>query len=91
MPTTRSMSRRELAFMPLPGWLERIFIGMPPRSAWKPECISAQMERATCRARASEGQSCFSGKRSASVSQMASESHTGSPSMTSTGTFPATP
>ena len=90
MATMRSISRRESAFMPLPGWRLRIFIGMPLRSAWKPECISAQIDLATWRARASVGQSCLSGKRSASVSQMASVSQTGSPSMISTGTLPAT-
>jgi hypothetical protein len=63
-------------------------MGMCRRSSPKPECISALMERATRRAAMSAGHSCFSGYRSATVSQMASESHTGSSLIHSTGTLP---
>jgi hypothetical protein len=55
----------------------------------KPECISAQTLRARARACGSLGQRWWSGNFSASVSQMASVSHTEKPSSsTSTGTLP---
>ena len=54
----------------------RQFIGICERSAAKPECISADTERACARAAASPGHTARSAKRSATYSQMASESHT---------------
>ena len=66
-----------------------MFIGILPRMFWKPECISAQAERAKRRACGASGHRCLSGNISATVSQMASESHTGSPSIIKTGTLPA--
>jgi hypothetical protein len=65
-----------------------MFIGMALRSSPKPECISALTARAILRAAGSAGHSCRCGNSSASVSQMASESHTGSSSTHSTGTLP---
>jgi hypothetical protein len=87
--TTRSMSFCDSGVRPLPGWLPLMFIGILPRKFWKPECISAQAERAARRACASAGQSCFSGKSSATVSAIARVSQTAWPSTISTGTLPA--
>src|SRR5712691_11381934 len=59
----------------------------PHRAAQRLEArmhLGADRARRACGA---AGHSCFSGCRSATVSQIASESHTGSPSITSTGTL----
>ena len=67
-----------------------MFIGQWLRSAEKPLCISALTLRARARGFASAGQTPACGKRSASVSAMASVSHTAKPSSSSsTGTLPA--
>ena len=83
------MSRCTATFQPMPGSTAVTFIGMLLRRLVKPLCISAQTERACARAFGSAGHSCARGKRSASVSQMASESHTVMSPSTSTGTRPA--
>ena len=51
-----------------------MFIEHSLRSAMKPECISAEIERACARAAASFGQMPFSGNFSARYSMIASES-----------------
>jgi hypothetical protein len=65
-----------------------MFIDMSRRSAPKPACISALTDRATERAAASAGHSCWSGKRSLTYSQIASESHTLMSPSCSAGTRP---
>jgi hypothetical protein len=52
----------------------RTFIGISVRTDAKPECISALTERAMARAVGSCGQPLAFGKRSATYSQIASES-----------------
>ncbi|MCY1503015.1 hypothetical protein D9M68_371270 [compost metagenome] len=64
-----------------------MFIGQLPRRLVKPECISAQMLRARARSATPWGHSCFSGKRSARYSAMASVSQTARSPSTSTGTL----
>jgi len=86
--TIRSMSRRTAGLMPLPGCRARMLTGMAPRKSRKPACISAQIERAMRRACGSSGHSALPGYNSATVSQIASVSHTGVPSTSSTGTRP---
>ena len=68
------------------GLRARMSVDMPARSAAKPPCISAQMERPQARAVASPGQS--PGWRSARYSAMASESHTKVEPFSRTGTRP---
>ena len=58
------------------------------RSVAKPECISAEIERATARASRRCGQSRSSGWRSARYSRMARLSHTTRPLVLSAGTLP---
>lgn len=66
-----------------------MFIGQWLRSAGKPACISAHIERACARWRASRGHSACAGKRSARHSAIARVSQTTIPSSsTSTGTLP---
>ena len=77
-----------MASGPICGKDASMFIGQRPRSALKPECISAQTLRARARALASRGQSWRSGNFSARYSAMARVSHTTNPSSTSTGTRP---
>ena len=67
----------------------RRFIGRLRRSAEKPECISADSERASARAAGSRGQIARSGCVSARCSTTASESQTTKAPSCSTGTFPA--
>ena len=67
-----SRSRRA----PTSGSDASMFIGQLLRSAVKPLCISAHIERAFARAFLSAGQSCLSGNVSARYSAMASVSHT---------------
>ena len=74
---------------PTSGSAASMFIPNALRMAPKPECISAQTQRARARARASVGHSCLPGKRSARYSAIASVSQTARPSSTSTGTRPA--
>ena len=62
---------------------------MAPRSAVKPACISAEIERAVARASASAGHRPASGRSSARYSTIASESQIARPSCFSTGTLPA--
>ncbi len=65
------------------------FIGMCARSAWKPACISAAIERACARAAGAAGHSPAAGRTSARYSMIASESQiTRSPCL-SVGTLPA--
>jgi hypothetical protein len=73
---------------PISGSEASMFIEQWLRKAVKPLCISAQMLRARARAFASAGHRCFSGKRSARYSAIASVSQTAKPSSTSTGTLP---
>jgi hypothetical protein len=65
------------------------FMGRRLRSSAKPECISAQTERARARVARSSGQRDFSGKLSATYSQMDRVSQTTTSPSTSTGTSPA--
>ena len=66
-----------------------MFIDMFVRKSAKPACISALMLRARARAAASRGHSACCGKRSASVSTIASDSQTASPaSVIRHGTLP---
>ena len=65
-----------------------MFIGQWLRRAVKPACISAHRLRARARCIGSRGHSRNSGCKSASVSAIASVSHTGWPSTRSTGTLP---
>ena len=84
----RSISARTCGVMPLPGWLDRMFMGMFARRLRKPACISAQAERAKARASGSSGQTPRSGNHSATVSAMASVSQTATPPRHRTGTSP---
>ncbi len=66
----------------------RTFIDRFWRSAGKPECISAQTDRAVARATESAGQPRVPGCASARYSRIASESQTHVSPSISTGTFP---
>src|SRR5216683_5768056 len=66
----------------------RTFIDRFWRSAGKPECISAQTDRAVARATDSAGQPRVPGCASARYSRIASESQTRVSPSISTGTFP---
>src|SRR6266849_10486518 len=66
----------------------RTFIDRFWRSAGKPECISAQTDRAVDRATESAGQPRVPGCASARYSRIASESQTRVSPSISTGTFP---
>jgi hypothetical protein len=89
MPTMRSTSACTCTFQPLPGRRASMLTGICPRRWPKPECISAQTERARARARASSGQTLSAGKRSARYSTIASVSQTAKSPSSSTGTRPA--
>ena len=88
---TRAVSASDSGVRPRPGRLRRTFMLMWVRSWAKPECISADTERASARAARSCGQS--PGCDSARYSRMASESQTRSsppaPGSTRQGTLPA--
>jgi hypothetical protein len=64
------------------------FIVHSLRRSAKPACISLLTERAWARTNGSRGQRCFSGNRSARVSQMASDSQTGWSPRRRSGTRP---
>ncbi|MNL03908.1 hypothetical protein D3C87_1244570 [compost metagenome] len=85
----RSTSRCTATFQPQPGSTAVTFIGSWLRTLAKPECISAQTERASARAAGSAGQRAFSGKRSARYSEIDRESQTVMSPSTSVGTLPA--
>jgi hypothetical protein len=64
-------------------------MGQAERKALKPECISAEIERAMARAARPRGHTGRSGRISAMYSMMASESQTATLPSTRAGTLPA--
>ncbi|CFP58159.1 Uncharacterised protein [Bordetella pertussis] len=88
MACTREISACA-ALRSMPGSRASIFMGMVWRKAPNPLCICAASDRARARARRSAGHSCASGWRSATYSQMASESQTAKSPSSNTGTRPA--